>query len=111
MENIEIVVTKTEQHSDRKMGYDDTVEIAGSGFFSTKKLSTEDEKTLLTETQGIIERIANGISQSFKKMEDASEMQIEFGLSFSEKLGIRIFEVAANQSLTVTIKYTKPSKP
>lgn len=109
---LEIVVISLQQtQSEKKLGYSDALEIVGSEIikpiFKTVEITLQQEEEITKKTGSIITCIDNNLSEEFNKIGNAKEMVIEFELSFNEKLVIRIFEVGSNQSIRVTLKFTK----
>lgn len=62
---------------------------------------------LLEHTNKTIGQIANSLSQSMGDVPNLAEMDIEFGIGFTEGLKLGIFGIGSQQSLKVKIKLQK----
>jgi len=71
----------------------------------------EDNKSkfdeLLQKTNEIIHKIADNLSHSVDEVNNLTEMEIEFGIGFTQGLKLGIFETGSNQSINVKIKLQK----
>lgn len=64
-------------------------------------------ENLLIQTNEVIELIASNLATSLNLNPNVSEMEIDFGISFTESLGIKIFELSSEQSISIKIKLLK----
>ncbi|GEM_PF-6483040 len=87
--------------------------VEGMVKFELEKTENDNEnefEKFLSKTNEVIKVVAENLSNSVENVENLSEMEIEFSLSFTEKLGIKIFEIGSQQSLKVKIKLQKNKK-
>lgn len=72
---------------------------------------TEEEKApflenILSKTNQVIDKVVENIAQNIKH-ENVKTVEVEFGISFSEKMNIYLFETGAQQSLKFKVTIEK----
>ncbi len=78
--------------------------------FKTRK-PEDKEKTLekvLIKAKDAVTAVAKKLGESAHEIENLSEMEIEFGIGFSQKLDLWLFGAGSDQTLKVKLKLTKP---
>lgn len=87
---------------------DQPIDIIGSMVKMKVEKQKEEKQSqfekLLVKTNEAINLVADNLSASLKNTENVSELEVEFGLSFTEKAGIKIFELSSQQSVKVKMK-------
>lgn len=76
-----------------------------------KSRKAEDSgKTLekaLVKAKDVVMVVAKKLGESVDEIENLSEMEIEFGIGFSQKLDLWLFDAGSEQTLKVKLKLTK----
>jgi predicted nucleic acid-binding Zn-ribbon protein len=74
---------------------------------TTDKGKKSKFEKLLENTNDAIKKIADKLGDSVNTENNISEMEIEFGIGFTEGLNLKIFEIGSNQSIKVKVKIQK----
>lgn len=87
------------------------IDVVGSMVKMRVKKNKDEKESqfekLLTRTNEAIKLVADKLTDSVKNTENVSELEVEFGISFTEKAGIKIFELSSQQSIKVRMKLQK----
>ncbi len=94
-----------------------TVDFIVDPINSTKRIDLQEKdkngknkfEKLLGKTNDTIKTIAENLKQSVEDDENIEEIEIDFGIAFTQGLNIKLFEIGAKQSLNVKIKLKKKS--
>lgn len=74
------------------------------------KKPVDKQKTLekaLIKAKDAVTAVAKKLGESANEIENLSEMEIEFGIGFSQKLDLWLFGAGSDQTLKVKLKITK----
>ena len=67
-----------------------------------KSLKPEIFKKLMTATKNKIKTVVEEMAE-LKEIQNVKAIELEFGVGFTQKLGVSIFELGGNQSLKVKV--------
>ena len=72
-----------------------------------KQINDAQRDELYVDINSQIKNLANSLSKSFLELDNVSEMEIEFGIGITKKLGLSIFELGSNKSIKIKVKLKK----